>query len=66
MSRSIRKEMDCSDDNVPRDKLWGSQTQSSLKQPPAIAVELAKGFMRYMVKAACSGRGDDLVARSNQ
>jgi pyruvate dehydrogenase (quinone) len=35
--------------------------------PPAITVEMAKGFTLYMVKAVFSGRADDLVdlARSN-
>jgi pyruvate dehydrogenase (quinone) len=29
--------------------------------PPAITVEMAKGFTLYMVKAVMNGRGDDLV-----
>jgi hypothetical protein len=29
--------------------------------PPAITVEMAKGFTLYMVDAVTNGRGDDLV-----
>src|SRR5258708_1325162 len=42
-------------------------SRTVLPIPPAITVEMAKGFTLYMVKAVFSGRGDDLVdlARSN-
>jgi pyruvate dehydrogenase (quinone) len=29
--------------------------------PPAITLEMAKGFTLYMVKAVMNGRGDELV-----
>jgi pyruvate dehydrogenase (quinone) len=42
-------------------------SRSVLPVPPAITVEMAKGFTLYMVKAVFNGRGDDLVdlAKSN-
>ena len=38
-----------------------------LAMPPAVTVEMAKGFTLYMVKAVMSGRGDELIelARTN-
>ena len=38
-----------------------------LAMPPAITVEMAKGFSLYMLKAILSGRGDQIVelARTN-
>ena len=38
-----------------------------LAMPPAITVEMAKGFSLYMLKAILSGRGDEIVdlARTN-
>lgn len=42
-------------------------TKSELAMPPAIKLEMAKGFTLYMVKAVMSGRGDELLdlARTN-
>src|SRR5712664_1326898 len=42
-------------------------SRTVLPIPPAITVEMAKGFTLYMVKAVFNGRGDDLIdlARSN-
>lgn len=41
--------------------------RTELAMPPAITVEMAKGFSLYMVKAIMSGRGDEIVdlARTN-
>jgi pyruvate dehydrogenase (quinone) len=41
--------------------------RSELAMPPAVNIEMAKGFTLYMVKAVMSGRGDELIdlARSN-
>ncbi|GLS29518.1 pyruvate dehydrogenase (quinone) [Mesorhizobium albiziae] len=41
--------------------------RTEIPVPPAISVDMAKGFSLYMVKAVFSGRGDDLVelARTN-
>jgi pyruvate dehydrogenase (quinone) len=41
--------------------------RTELAMPPAITLEMAKGFTLYMVKAVISGRGDEVVdlARSN-
>jgi pyruvate dehydrogenase (quinone) len=41
--------------------------RTELAMPPAITVEMAKGFTLYMVKAVMSGRGDELIdlARTN-
>ena len=41
--------------------------RTELAMPPAITVEMAKGFTLYMLKAVFNGRGDDLVdlAREN-
>jgi pyruvate dehydrogenase (quinone) len=41
--------------------------RTELAMPPAITVEMAKGFSLYMVKAVLNGRTDDLIdlARSN-
>jgi pyruvate dehydrogenase (quinone) len=41
--------------------------RTELAMPPAITVEMAKGFSLYMVKAVMNGRTDDLIdlARSN-
>ena len=36
-------------------------SRSELAMPPAITVEMAKGFTLYMLKAVMSGRGDELV-----
>jgi pyruvate dehydrogenase (quinone) len=38
-----------------------------LAMPPAVTVEMAKGFTLYMLKAILSGRGDEIVelARTN-
>jgi pyruvate dehydrogenase (quinone) len=35
--------------------------RAELAMPPAITVEMAKGFTLYMVKAVMSGRGDEIV-----
>src|SRR5439155_6775121 len=35
--------------------------RTELPVPPAINVEMAKGFTLYMIKAVLSGRGDELV-----
>jgi pyruvate dehydrogenase (quinone) len=32
-----------------------------LAMPPAVTLEMAKGFTLYMVKAVMSGRGDEIV-----
>ena len=41
--------------------------RQELAMPPAVTVEMAKGFTLYMVKAVMSGRGDEVIdlARSN-
>jgi pyruvate dehydrogenase (quinone) len=41
--------------------------RQELAMPPAVTVEMAKGFSLFMVKAVMSGRGDELIdlARSN-
>jgi pyruvate dehydrogenase (quinone) len=41
--------------------------RSELALPPAVSLEMAKGFTLYMVKAVMSGRGDELIdlARTN-
>jgi pyruvate dehydrogenase (quinone) len=41
--------------------------RTELAMPPAVSVEMAKGFTLYMMKAVMSGRGDELVdlARTN-
>ena len=41
--------------------------RSELAMPPAVKLEMAKGFTLYMVKAVMSGRGDELLdlARTN-
>ena len=41
--------------------------RSELAMPPAVTMEMAKGFTLYMVKAVMSGRGDELInlARTN-
>jgi pyruvate dehydrogenase (quinone) len=41
--------------------------RTELAMPPAVTVEMAKGFTLYMVKAVMSGRGDEVIdlARSN-
>jgi pyruvate dehydrogenase (quinone) len=41
--------------------------RQELAMPPAVTVEMAKGFSLFMVKAVMSGRGDELVdlARTN-
>src|SRR6202034_4106269 len=38
-----------------------------LAMPPAVTLEMAKGFTLYMLKAILSGRGDEIVelARTN-
>ncbi len=35
--------------------------RTELAMPPAITVEMAKGFSLYMVKAIMSGRGDEII-----
>jgi pyruvate dehydrogenase (quinone) len=35
--------------------------RTELAMPPAVTVEMAKGFSLYMVKAVMSGRGDELI-----
>jgi pyruvate dehydrogenase (quinone) len=42
-------------------------SRSELAMPPAVTLEMAKGFTLYMVKAVMSGRGDELMdlARTN-
>jgi len=41
--------------------------RTELAMPPAVTLEMAKGFTLYMVKAVLNGRGDEVVdlARSN-
>ena len=41
--------------------------REELAMPPAVTVEMAKGFSLYMLKAILSGRGDEIVelARTN-
>ena len=41
--------------------------RTELAMPPAVTLEMAKGFTLYMVRAVMSGRGDELVdlARTN-
>jgi pyruvate dehydrogenase (quinone) len=41
--------------------------RAELAMPPAVTLEMAKGFTLYMVKAVMSGRGDEVIdlARSN-
>jgi pyruvate dehydrogenase (quinone) len=41
--------------------------RTALAMPPAVNVEMAKGFTLYMMKAAMSGPGDQLIgpARTN-
>jgi pyruvate dehydrogenase (quinone) len=41
--------------------------RTELAMPPAVTLEMAKGFTLYMVRAVMSGRGDDLIdlARTN-
>jgi pyruvate dehydrogenase (quinone) len=42
-------------------------SRTELAMPPAVTMEMAKGFTLYMVKAVMSGRGDELLelARTN-
>jgi pyruvate dehydrogenase (quinone) len=42
-------------------------SRTELAMPPAVTVEMAKGFTLYMLKAVMSGRGDELLdlARTN-
>ena len=35
--------------------------RTELAMPPAITVEMAKGFTLYMVKAVMSGRTDEII-----
>ena len=35
--------------------------RTELAMPPAVTVEMAKGFTLYMMKAVMSGRGDELI-----
>jgi pyruvate dehydrogenase (quinone) len=35
--------------------------RSELAMPPAITIEMAKGFSLYMVKAILNGRTDEIV-----
>jgi pyruvate dehydrogenase (quinone) len=41
--------------------------RQELAMPPAVTLEMAKGFSLFMVKAVMSGRGDELIdlARTN-
>ena len=41
--------------------------RTELAMPPAVTLEMAKGFTLYMIKAVMSGRGDELIdlARTN-
>jgi len=41
--------------------------RTELAMPPAVSLEMAKGFTLYMVRAVMSGRGDELIdlARTN-
>src|ERR1700737_642394 len=41
--------------------------RTELAMPPAVTLEMAKGFTLYMVKAVMSGRGDEVIdlAKSN-
>jgi len=41
--------------------------RTELAMPPAVSMDMAKGFTLYMVKAVMSGRGDELIdlARTN-
>jgi thiamine pyrophosphate-dependent enzyme len=41
--------------------------RQELAMPPAVTVEMAKGFTLFLVKAVMSGRGDELIdlARTN-
>ena len=41
--------------------------RTELSMPPAVTLEMAKGFTLYMVRAVMSGRGDELIdlARTN-
>ncbi len=41
--------------------------RTELAMPPAVTIEMAKGFTLYMVRAVMSGRGDELIdlARTN-
>jgi pyruvate dehydrogenase (quinone) len=41
--------------------------RTELAMPPAVTLEMAKGFTLYMVRAVMSGRGDELIdlARTN-
>ena len=41
--------------------------RTELAMPPAVTLEMAKGFSLYMVKAVMNGRGDEIIdlARSN-
>ena len=36
-------------------------SRTELAMPPAVTMEMAKGFTLYMVKAVMSGRGDELL-----
>jgi pyruvate dehydrogenase (quinone) len=41
--------------------------RTELAMPPAVTLDMAKGFTLYMLKAVMSGRGDELIdlARTN-
>jgi pyruvate dehydrogenase (quinone) len=41
--------------------------RTELAMPPAVTLEMAKGFTLYMVRAVMNGRGDELIdlARTN-
>jgi len=36
-------------------------SRTELAMPPAVTVEMAKGFTLYMMKAVMSGRGDEII-----
>ena len=36
-------------------------SRTELAMPPAVTMEMAKGFTLYMVKAVMSGRGDEMI-----
>ena len=44
-----------------------SMRRAVMEQPPAVTVEMAKGFTLFMVQAVMNGRGDELIdlARTN-
>jgi hypothetical protein len=53
--------------NMTKNNLHGARGAALTAVPPAVTVEMAKGFSLFMVKAVMSGRGDELIdlARTN-